>query len=455
MKALIITEFIAPVHAVASIRWTKLGKYLSKDLGYSVDILTNRKSFQPSSITLPSYKQDQTLVEDLQFFENIYEAPDSLLTKCVNSLFNLLKKSKHHRSSSSTTEATAASLTTPKQNKDGSLLRSLWDIYMVLKDHGRPRKMSNMNIDWGDYDVIISSYGPKWVHLAAERIKHANPSLIWIADYRDPLVFSEHTDTKANRLFPAHHTNDATLITFISPFFEDLMLPEEQARLFLPNGYDDEATTQQNRAATDRFYISITGSLYDDGTNASDLRPLFNILSNLILEGQIDAKDIEVRHCGNRSDIFLAQAAEFPQVPTLECGLISRASALEMQSSSSLLVLPVWNTQLSKGVISGRIYEYFASNTPIIGLCSGDLEGSSLKEMIEKSRTGFCYEEACRLRDADLLRQFVLEKYQEWRRSGMTNRDTDWAYVKSYSYSSLAKKLDKAITQLMKGTIYA
>lgn len=447
MRILIVSEFITPVNAVAAIRWTKLGKYLNANHDCTIDVLTTQKSFQPEITAKSVYRYDETLAADKPYFNQFIEFKDSLQTRCINFTYNSLKhalKGKHSQTTQSATSKPAAN----KQKSDSPFIRYCWDAYTSLRDTPRAKQAYHAIEDFSQYDVIISSYGPKWVHLVGEMAKTAHPGLIWIADYRDSLVFSEHTDTKQNRLFPKQHTRNANLVTYVSPTFEDLMLPDGQPRLFLPNGYDDETAIQQDRKLTDKFYISITGTLYDDGTNASDLRPLFDILSELIQEGFVEAENIEVRHCGNRSDIFTAQASEFPQVPIKAHGFVPRSVAMEMQRSSSLLVLPVWNTKLSKGVISGRIYEYFASGVPIMGLCSGDLEGSSLKEMIEKSQTGFCYEEASRAQDLKGLQHFILSKYQEWKLHGITTRDTDWEYVKSYSYSSLARKIHETLMQL-------
>ena len=45
MKVLLIAEYIAPVNAIASIRWTKISKYLVLHHQASIDLLTNEKNF--------------------------------------------------------------------------------------------------------------------------------------------------------------------------------------------------------------------------------------------------------------------------------------------------------------------------------------------------------------------------------------------------------------------------
>lgn len=447
MKIMIISEYIAPVNAVAAIRWTKLGKYLSKEHNCTIDILTNQKSFDNATITLSSYTYDTTLKNDISTFNKIYEITEPIKSRAINSVFNLLQYIKHYKLKTTNSNNRISDGASYKK-EDGPIIRNIWDLYIKAKDYPRISKALSMKIDWDNYDIVISSYGPKWVHLVGKKIKKQHPQIIWIADYRDELVFSDHSNTKENREFPAKHTHLADCITFVSNKFENLMLPEGQKRFELHNGYDKEDMSNRKRTASDKFYISITGTLYNDGTNHSDLKPLFLAISELVYENKIDTNNIEILYCGKSDSIFIQQIYEFQGIPWKNFGLLPRQDALSIQDSSSILTLPIWNTTSNQGVLSGRIYEYLSSGVPVLGLCSGDVPNSLLKEMIETANTGFCYEEACKQKHFTQLKEFILKKYKEWETVGLSTCNSNWNYIQTFEYSYMAKEFFEMLNSI-------
>lgn len=439
MKILIISEYIAPVGSIGAVRWTKISKYLSKNCKCTVDVLTNQKSYDQKNNNLTVYEYDDKLASDIGVFNRIFEIPEPLLSRIVNRLYNIFKikqKNKKHKvehgnyfqGKSSTVE-----------KKDSYLMRDIWNLYRKLKDYPRISQGMSMYIDWESYDAIISSYGPKWVHLLAEKIKKKHPSITWIADYRDSLVFSEYTNKKENRDFPSKHTNHAECVTYVTPTFEDLMLPEGQECRWLHNGYDSSDRDETPRSHADKFYISVTGTLYDDGTNKSDLTPLFAALTELIKDNKVDSSDIEMLYCGRSGDKFTEQIEAYPLVPNRNFDLVSRIDALKIQSKSSILVLPVWHSQSDKGMISGRIYEYLSSRVPVLGLSSGDLPNSLVKEIIEDAGVGFCYEEPEKSEHFPLMIDFIEKKYFQWKLNGITLCEANIPYIEKFDYKQIAK----------------
>ena len=93
MRVLIISEAIAPASAIASIRWTKIGKYLQKQHHVEVDILTTTKRYE----TTPhagSYLFDENLEKDLIYFSKVHEIPEGLRYRLVNWLFRTVEKTR-------------------------------------------------------------------------------------------------------------------------------------------------------------------------------------------------------------------------------------------------------------------------------------------------------------------------------------------------------------------------
>ena len=66
---LIISEYIAPVQAIASIRWTKIAKYLKRDNEeISITVLSNEKNYDNPENLLPLCRKDSLLEQDSSIF---------------------------------------------------------------------------------------------------------------------------------------------------------------------------------------------------------------------------------------------------------------------------------------------------------------------------------------------------------------------------------------------------
>lgn len=455
MKILIISEFIAPVNALASIRWTKLAKYLKLNHGYEIDVLTNSKSYDPSDYLETTYKYDKTLAEDLWAFDNVFEFKNNLIVKSTNLVRNFLKKQQEQinkrRNSRAQQKPKAPIQTLPQDstNTKASKIDACYDLYLKMRESSFVKAAVESDIDWSEYDVIISTYGPKWTHLAAREIKKTNPGVRWIADYRDPVAYSLRTMTEANINFAKEYTKDAACIITVVPLeYMAMNIADDQRCETVSNGFDGNELAQRTRIKSEHFIIAYTGTLYSDGAAKRDLQPLLRALNELIDEEKIDKDDVDFVYCGPSEDVFLSQVAPFPHINWTNRGMVSRNESLTLQNESSLLVLSTWNTEYERGVVTGKVFEYFASKVPIVCICSGTIPNSLSKKMIETSNAGTCYEEANTETDYPRLKKYLTEKYLEWKTKGITAYTPNREYIDSFDHSNLSHQIDKIIRSL-------
>lgn len=451
-RILLITEFIAPVNAVASIRWTKLAKYLNRDHGYQIDVLTNRKSYDPKALLETTYRPDQTLARELVHINEIHAFDDTLMIKTTNLVRNLAKRALDHLTNRKKRATKSKGLVeTPKSSSaSASKLDALYERYLQMRESSFIEEALRTDLPWEQYDVIISTYGPKWTHLLAERIKSEHPAIHWIADYRDALAYSERTTTQENLDFPKTHTALADHTFTVAPLDHMAMnLAAGQSHTFIPNGFDPEESTHQARVPTNKFRLAYTGTLYNDGDAKSDLRPLLLALDDLIEAGKLDSEDVEFVYCGPSEDMFLSQITSTQYLNWKSPGVVPREQALRLQAESSLLVMCTWNTEFARGIITSKIYEYFASRVPIICLCSGCVPHSLSHEMIASSQTGFCYEEADHENGSDQLKAYLLDQYNAWKKTGLTTYCPNQTYIDSFGHDHLAIEVDRVIRSII------
>lgn len=447
MKLLIISEVIAPASTIASVRWTKIGKYLHRKFNVDIDIVTTKKRYS-DSLHPGFYLKDSTLEKDLVFFNRVWEIPEGLRAKAVNWLFATLGALLGRRSEKNEVpNITKTDTSEIKLKKRDEFIKkvyfSAYGLFLRVKGASICHQAKKLKIKWDDYDVIVTSFSPRWVHLLGKWVKDKYPSVVWIADYRDSTLSIVDVPKKEKRSFTHIYTKTADCIIGVSQgVLDNLALPKLQMSKVITNGFDPEDLGKRIRKIEDRFIISYTGTLYDNGECRSDLRPFFIALKELIEEKEVDPSKILVVYAGSNSDIFRDQMRLYKSIiPSLDAGFISRADSYKLQESSSILLLCTWNTKSMQGVVTGKIFEYFSSGVPIAGLCTGDLKNSTVKEMLASSHTGFCYEEANKETDHTKLKQFIGTQYRVWKTTGLSGCDTNKEYIASFGYDRIASNV--------------
>lgn len=254
------------------------------------------------------------------------------------------------------------------------------------------------------FDLIYSTVPSYTAHSAAAFIKFGARDLFWIADYRD--LWS------GNPIFPGcslvrfierwHERlvlSKADLICSInSPLVEELrVLHGERALMVLPNGFEDAELEVFDKAQQvtlpAKVNIVYAGSILPGLQNPS---PLFQAIRELVLEGALVEGDLVVSFYGD-----YAALDDFPVVrdPYLEpflkfCGKIPRQEILAVQKSAELLLFlgsqPVLQgVGSTKGVVSGKIFEYLISGTEVLAV--GVTDDMLVAEMLCLAKVGRHY----------------------------------------------------------------
>lgn len=469
---LIIAEFIAPVQSIGSLRWTKLGKYLSKNHGHNIYILTNTKDYDGKCLGDKQYDRDAALSADLDHFSGYLQFDTPAITRPINRLFNLGRKAKrrallsplqafgeealpvdpsHCSKRSKRIDLELAKRALRVGRRRASLCReghcaehfpaAAFERYMRAVAEGEVPSC----------DLVISTYGPTWPHATAALIKQSAPSHPWIADFRDPPRVDFAEPGRYIRSFPCVYAS-ADLVSLVSRPIEDhLYIGAGQAVLDLSNGFDPEDAKGRVRSRQSKFRLVYTGTLYSHAYMQQNLSPAFDAIEQLQAAGRIDIEDIEICYAGSAPDIFQAQVEHYPNlVPRVKnFGLLSRREAMDLQDTASVLLAATWNTEIDRGVTTGKIWEYLLSGAPILGTCTGDVPNPYLGEVVDESGAGAMVEEV-RL-EATLPRavDFLAALYGEWKQTGTTTAKIDRAYVDQFSYPVLAERLNNVIEGLL------
>jgi len=457
MKILLVTYFIAPLQKIGSVRWTKISKYLKKEYGVQIDVLTMEKDFDNGSSLFSVEKKDSLLEADMHYFDNYVSLKYGFIASVYRFIYYYIREiAKRENTLNQSQDGVAFDIKDIKTTKEEKNILGIKAVDMIKDDIKNNIQFWMSKIKDSlecmdsiktcihyiqektmDYDVVISTYSPIWTHFVAKKIKKINPGITWIADFRDAYAVDllPAKEFEKRKTFASDHLKSANAVVKVLEEM-NLFLPTGIREYIITNGYDmDEATEPQK---PHRFNFVFTGSLYGE---KRDLTPLFEAIDGLCREGKIDISDISVDYAGQNGSAIHNMARKFKLHDIVNnYGVIGRKEALKLQSSCAILLLADWNTKENKPCWSGKAYEYMMAKKPIVFIMSGDVPGSLPSRNINKLG-GVCYEKANNKETMKLLKQFILEQYNCWKKTGDIFLERDEDYVESFSYKKIASNV--------------
>ncbi len=213
-------------------------------------------------------------------------------------------------------------------------------------------------------EAIVSTSFPITSHLVARRLAR-EAGVPWVAEFRDP--WSEMLPTGRRREVAARLerslARDATAVVMTSPSWA-----AHHAGLWgrhvdvVPNGHDVPRSLRQPRP--DGVVLGYVGTFYP-ATQAS-LEPVWAALARLMSEG---VRVEEIRIIGALHPAMRAELdAHGLGGVVRETGFLPHQAALEQLASCSLALLagPADASGILEGQVAGKIWEYLATDLPVI-----------------------------------------------------------------------------------------
>ncbi|MDP5082110.1 MAG: glycosyltransferase, partial [Winogradskyella sp.] len=287
-------------------------------------------------------------------------------------------------------------------------------------------------------DTIITTGPPHSLHLIGLQLKE-KLNLKWLADFRDPwttigyhkaLKLTHSSKTKHNALeINVLNTADDIIVTSHHTKNE-FQTKTNQPITVITNGYDTHSIRVEGKDAL--FTLSHIGSLLADRNPII----LWETLSELIRENEVFSKVFQLNLVGLVSDTVLESIYNNGLKNHLNnVGYVSHDEALKFQMQSQLLLLIEIDSEDTKAIIPGKIFEYLVAETPILAIGPKDAE---VEQIIKNTNTGtyFNYREKSKLK-AQILNYF--EAFQS------NDLKVNAIGLKPYSRKALTEKLSLLI----------
>ncbi|NMH24613.1 glycosyltransferase family 4 protein [Flavobacterium solisilvae] len=294
-------------------------------------------------------------------------------------------------------------------------------------------------IEENQIDTIVTSGPPHSLHLIGLQLKK-ELNVTWFADFRDPwttigyhkaLKLSSSAEKKHKALEKEVLTTADTIIVTSKTTKTEFQAITSQPIEVITNGYDVEKVTKQ--PLDEKFTLAHIGSFLSE----RNPRILWKVLKELTKENPDFRRDFQLKLIGAVSQEVLDTISEFRLNDyVLNLGYVSHQEAVEHQRKSQVLLLIEINSNDTKSIIPGKLFEYMVSERPIIALGP---EGSDFAEIITSTNTGvfFLYDELEQLKEL-LLKYYNLYKEQ--------NLKVHAVGLQQFSRKSLTEKLSKLIS---------
>nr|WP_314603142.1 glycosyltransferase [uncultured Capnocytophaga sp.] len=422
-KALVITYYWAPAGGPGVQRWLKFVKYL-RDFGVEPIIYT---PLNPTYPMVDTHIADD-LPQDLTLLKTKIWEPYSLA-----SLFSKEK----------TKKISAGIIPSKKLSwMDKCLLWVRGNLFIpdarILWVRPSVRFLTDY-ITAHNIDTIITTAPPHSIHLIGLHLKEKFPSLRWIADFRDPWTnIGYHSQLLLTAKSARKHisleqkvlqTADTLIVT--SPSTQrEFQAKTQKPIVLITNGYDDTFT--EKTPLSPSFLLSHIGSLLSERNPET----LWKVLGEMIQENTDLRKDLRICLAGKVSEEVFASIDKYGLSSFLEYkGYLSHNEALTLQRTSQLLLLLEINHPKTEGIIPGKLFEYMASQRPILAI---GYQRWDVKDIISQTQTGMTLS----VTDANAIKQAINHYYTLYKDNNLYSQPVS---IESYHRKALTQKLSKII----------
>ena len=425
-KVLIVTYYWPPAGGPGVQRWLKFVKYLPEN-GIEPIVYTPKNPHYP----LKDTSLEAEIPSEIKVLKNAIFEPYAVA--------GMLSKKDTEKISSGII---------PKEQKQGFLqkfmlfIRGNFFIPDGRKFWIKPSvKYLSSYLKENDIDTVITTGPPHSMHLIGLELKKAL-GVKWLADFRDPWTqIGYHSKLK---LLPASRKKheelekavllsaDKIITTSFTTKAEFLSKTNRPVEV-ITNGYDVEKV--EKLPMDEKFSISHIGSLLS-GRNPENL---WQAISELIAKNEDFAKDFQLKLVGAVGDQVLESIQKWHLEEWLVLkNYVSHSEALQLQRSSQLLLLIEIDSEETKGIIPGKLFEYMVSERPILAVGPVDAD---IEKIIRETNTGsyFLYPQKGE------IKAYILEKYELFKKGELRSYPIG---LQQYSRSALAKRLANLIKQL-------
>lgn len=291
-----------------------------------------------------------------------------------------------------------------------------------------------------EIDTIVTSGPPHSLHLIGLELKQ-KLNLKWLADFRDPwttigyhksLRLSDYAAKRHKQLEHQVLNSADTIIVTSKTTKTEFQAITSKPIIVITNGFDVEKVGKQTLDA--KFSLAHIGSFL------SERNPLilWKSLGELLQEIPDFKSHLEIKLIGAVSQEVLETISQFGLNSYVNnLGYVSHTEAVAHQRKSQVLLLIEIDSEDTKSILPGKLFEYMVSERPIIAIGPKD---SDFAEIVTNTNTGVFFNYSEKIK----LKQTILEYYNQFLECKLQSNGVG---LQHYSRKNLTKQLVELINQ--------
>ena len=417
-KIVVITYYWPPAGGPGVQRWLKFTKFLR---GYGYDPLV----IVPENPTYPL--KDPSLSEEIPPGISVKRVP-------IKEPYNLARKF-----SAKETRALSRGII---EQKSPSLMQRLllyirgnffipdarvgW-VKPVVKEAGEILQSQGI-------ETVITTGPPHSVHLIGKRLKELF-EIHWIADFRDPwTTIGYHEQLRLGKRASKKHRQlesdvlqqaDQLIVTSYTTKEEFGSKTSTPVHL-ITNGYD--VAIAEGEELDKKFSISHIGSMLS-GRNPE---VLWKVLSELVQTEPGIKDDLVINLIGATSNDVLSSIEDFGLGAHVHAeGYMDHNEAIRVQRRSQLLLLAEIDSENSRAIIPGKLFEYLAAKRPILAVGPDNWDAAKII-LDHQAGAVFGYDEHTEMKDR--IRQW----YRDYQSGKLVSESRE---IEKFNRKSLTARL--------------
>jgi galactitol-specific phosphotransferase system IIB component len=264
-------------------------------------------------------------------------------------------------------------------------------------------------------ETVITTGPPHSLHLIGLQLKE-KLGVKWLADFRDPwTTIGYHKKLKLTKSSKQKHkalekqvlnTADQIIVTSTVTKKEFHLITNKPIAV-ITNGYDNESVKVDSLDS--KFSLAHIGSLLSERN--PDI--LWQVLSELVSENNHFAEDLQLTFVGAVSESVLNSIKKHNLSNYINnVGYVSHKESVKYQKKAQIVLLIEIDSEETKCIIPGKLFEYIVSNRPILAIGPKD---SDVEDIIKKTNTGnyFNYD------DYNSLKSIILTHYKAFQEDNL------------------------------------
>lgn len=297
-------------------------------------------------------------------------------------------------------------------------------------------------LDTHPVDAIVTTGPPHSMHIIGQKL-HKITNIPWLADFRDPwtnIDFYKELNLSwiADKI---HHkkeknvlTNANKVVSVTPTWCRELSELAGRNVELVHNGYDEDDIVKTDKEVDSEFSLVHIGSL----NAARNPLVLWQALSEMIQENAELAGHLKIRFVGNiepsvHKDLERFQLSKYVDI----VGYMPHSEAIDFQQTSPILLLLINNTPNANGILTGKFYEYMASERPILVIGPTNSDAAAL---LKETQSGLIVD----FDDLDKMKETILKLFNDYKSGKLISTSKSYKqYSRKNQCGVLSRLLDE------------